>query len=1276
MNNVIKKILRLIAVCAQGLILVLGVTLIMIQSAAIQTFLINKFAVPENHEVTLSGLRGVFPFNFAYDAIELKENNAAVLTIKNLDVDFSVLKSLRLRRVGVERFAAEAIVYYELAPVKELEPKDKSFSLPTIPVIPFVEIQDLQIDTFKYVIKDKAFLYNIKGGSSVAETGSYNFEFSGNNLTSSKVGFGLKGVFTPEDEGVTLKLWAKESGGVLNYLMAKNGVFSVDLNIEGKKRNLKGSLSFVLEDQTFNGSFNSALNTEKGGYTFSLLGKYNVSVDSYDIGAEIFSDKRFQTFNVKKLNLSDGKQRTLLVEGLVSRRGNYLTTKNLKTTLSASKELQLVLNNTLNLNLATSKLTHTIKGEASYQQQKIADVETVLALDSTLKNALFNFDVVGNLSSLYKGPAELAQFKLQGSVDSNALNNGSLVVPFIIEHVMGNLAGSFSYVDAPRFKVAGEVLQNTFDLNAELVNSVVKVVARNKTQNDKQRIVPNELELRVGLERDRNVTLKHKITVDKKRIDVEAKGAFSEDYLNLAIASFKAMHKESFLEVSGDIALDGGSGALDWHFYSFNLGDLFDGAVSGTLSTIGRYELEGEDPILNFKGDFHKVAAGGVLLKKGNLSGFLNLKDGSDLNFSFNAKQGSFGEVLVEDFSLNANGALDNFAATLSMVGYAEQALKGNVAFSVLNMSSIDLDSVVLTLGKDQVMLRSPTKIAFSGNSFKIDPTVFNTTRGEVSVLGELLDENLSFELRLKKISSELLYHLTRGQYFLTGEVNSDLTVRGTLDNPQLDFRFTTLADEDTTTLSAKYMDGEIASNVKVKTKNLNLDGSAVVPVLVDLKALSWGLKQDRQFKIKLKAEGDLKDINRFLDLKYDKFYGNLSADLELSGLPSNKIFKGYVRLDGGAYKRESLGLVLKDINLMLDGKGNKLILRSPTAFTDEANKGKGYLEQLELHMPSDKEPVLTAALRFEKMQLVSLPQTRSGGMSVLASGSLGVTGPFSALSIYLRGDVNSLEKYIGSIDSVPVYKVNLQHKKIASDTTAVQPPSAPQDTSGVRYDIELNLKNKFRIFGQGLESGWQGSLAIKGDSLKPIYKGAFVLKEGTFRVLDKVFKVQKGNVEFDGDLSPTLYVEAGLNLPDMRVSVVLESNDDNVTQRITSDQDLTEQEILQKLFFNRSSTVSQSLQVMNLLASQSFISSLVDVGFYQETNPITHKDYEYLSLKRKLTQKSYVNVDVNINNDDGLENKVSISMGYNFNKDTKAKLNYAPGEKRLGIALEWDKDF
>ncbi len=337
-------------------------------------------------------------------------------------------------------------------------------------------------------------------------------------------------------------------------------------------------------------------------------------------------------------------------------------------------------------------------------------------------------------------------------------------------------------------------------------------------------------------------------------------------------------------------------------------------------------------------------------------------------------------------------------------------------------------------------------------------------------------------------------------------------------------------------------------------------------------------------------------------------------------------------------------------------------------------------VEYTTLRLGEDLIPTIKSRVRFTDASIINLPRTRRSGLMAQASGILSAEGSVLDLFVGANAKITYLQKYIGDTDDDrPNLLVHEKHKHQKKYQSA---DDNNLDYSVVTYDIHVQLEEPFSILGQGLDSFWTGILKISGTSSSPQYNGEFFLEKGTLRVLDKIFNVDKGNIIFDGDLDPKLYIESNLETSDMRVKIILDGDTSLLSKRITSDNNLTEQEILQRLFFNSKSATNQSLQALNYFVANSGLGSVFNIGFYHSTDPITHEYRELVSLQQALMGPAYLRLDYSYSDDAVDSNPFVFALGIKPTSNIKTELTYLPSSRlqnkrdRLGLVTEWGVDF
>lgn len=1256
-------VFRALCFCA----LLLGVAL---QFAPVQTHLINMFVLNKNQSIKIDGFSGLFPFYFSFNNIELYENARPLLLIKKLDLNWSLKKFIWNQFIEIYNLDVDQLDYYENQPLVTSEEPTSS-----LPIIPFGYISNINIKKAQYHTTKHVFKYTATGETSHKEPG-VNFKLQLTNLHQKRnvVQANVNYTYRTLSKApiLNIEVTARETNGLLAHLIPNLiGTSYINVKGSGELNNFKGTLITQFGDKKI--TTNIQTKSGKDPLYINVFSNFSYTAKDQNIKFDgtIETTQDLDKFTLNNCDLTIGNQSNLKLSGDFSFVKNILSSKAL--TVSAPITTEYTLKAITDFSFNTKKLL--LKGRTKstlYKGKKIiVDLDIPFSLNKSLESLQLRAEGNGNLplSEKYK---EYALIAIKAEIEQNTITHDPTISVSITGNA-GNIVGKLTLADIPKLDISGDFLSNIFHIETKYQNGQWGILGKS-TSSKNQPWSIDQLSIKLDLQQHLKMNGEIKGKFEDKSVDIEIGGAFNSDQKVFNMDIFRANHKETFIEGNGTIDASTGSGHLDWHFYTFNLGDLFPyHKTSGTVSILGQLVLDPKDPSITFSGDFHKLFFENLSAQSGNISGNIMFEDTKTIQLTLNAEKAAAYNTVIEEFNANTNGTLENFSTTISMTGFAEQALKGNLAFSVLNFDKIELDTAAIQLGHHKILLAHPIQIHLKPDNLSITKTKINTTTGTIDFSGNLLKETIDFQVHLKKVSSDLLYNLTSGKYPLKGEINGTFHAYGQKTNPSVRFSATTQSDNYSTKLSASLDNRSLATDFAINSDDLQLNLHGSYPVQMTLGPFDFSLDHYRPFSTNLMAKGKTNKLHKIFDLNYDKFSGEIDANVYLYGTIDNQESKGHIKINDGGYARENIGLKLQNISLNLATKKGLFFLTEPATFKDHQNHG-GSIQQFKFGIGHHLTPHLSAEIDFTKVHFIDLPRTRRGGMSAVVSGDLKVEGPINALKIYMRGDINSFEKYIGEDDEVPIYHAKLAHQhQENTPTTLVQKGNKDSQAT---YDIDLTLDRKFHIYGQGLDSNWKGRLIVAGTSDAPIYKGQFTLKDGQLRILDRFFNVQRGEVYFDGTLSPDLYIESQLNLEDMRVRIILEGDATNLQKRIVSDKNLSEQEILQRLFFNRSSTVSQSFQALNYFASSSVISSFINLGFYQEEDPLTHLEREYVSIRKDFSKKFYGKVDISFNNTSSDADKVSVAAGAKPFNQTKTELTFSPDKNKVGISLEWGMDF
>lgn len=1264
------------AICLS--VLLLGFAL---QFSAIQTYVINTFVLDKNSSIQIEGSSGFFPFYFSIEKVLLFKEDQQILSIQDFEVDWSLLELIRNKILAVHTLKVRTLEYKELLTPGQLNPQKEAPATIAFPKIPLGYISNINISKASYIAPKREFNYSIHGKTEHKQSG-IDFDLKLTNLITQKenlsaiVHYNFATPSTPSS--LHLDINASEENGIIQYLIPTiNGAIILNAKGDGSLNDFNGVVTAKIGKTS---SFISDISLKEDEDRKHLLlvtnSAYKNQIEQYVVSGKVRSTKAFTKLELFDWRVVSGKSTLMTMVGNIQRRGHTFSTKDLivQAPLSSSQKASATLSGMVNLK--PFMIDGLVKGSLTDNDKRLSDVEVPISMKDTLDSLKISLKGKGTLPALLKEYAELSEYTLSAQLTPKSAAT-TPTITFELRSNNNSLTGSVAFKDAPEFSIDGQLLSHNIKIDALLKNGAWNITGHTHPVNHQSWAVQT-FKAKLGASPKMKFDAQTTLNVASKEIDLELKGEFDSTQQLLDLTSLRAVHKESFLEGKGFFDFTKNEGNLNWHLYTFNLGDVLSKeTASGTASILGQLSLDSKDCLLTFSGDFHKLVLSPLVANSGNLSGSVYLNNNKNVQLSLAARKASIRKTVIEEFSVNTNGTLDDFSTTMIMSGFSGQAFKANIAFSIAQLSSLNIDTASINLGANRIFLEKSARVDFGTTGWTTKtPIILNANKGSINLTGNFTESALTCNAEISKIPSDILSTLTNGAYFLKGDIDGKFHIHGGNDSPTMKFDLQTTGPLYSTKLVGNLDNSLLNATFDIKSDLLNINLKGTYPSRFRLAPFDFELDQNQPFETQIIAKGKLDNLQQIFDFNYDKITGDVDADVRFFGYLSRQSCKGYINVDNGGYERQNIGLSFKDIDLRFaSSKGGFLVLTEPVPFKDQKDKN-GKILFAKFSLGSDLIPVLSTEITSDNLQIINISQNRRGGMSALYTGNLKADGPVSGLKIYCRGSISSLEKYIGEIDDVPIFQVNEIHQNLPLSAPLLSTARKSEISDGMTYDIDLSLERSFHIYGQGLDSTWNGRLIIEGSADSPIYKGQFKLREGQLRVLDKFFDVQRGEIYFDGDLSPRLYIESNLNLNDLRVKIILEGDANNLQKRIVSDSDLSEQEVLQKLFFNRSSTVSQSFQALNYIAASSFISSFINIGFYEQEDPITHAEREFVSLHQRFSKRTYGKIDVAINNIDSGTSRVSISAGFQPTPKTKTEIIFSPDKTRLGAGFEWSHDF
>lgn len=221
--------------------------------------------------------------------------------------------------------------------------------------------------------------------------------------------------------------------------------------------------------------------------------------------------------------------------------------------------------------------------------------------------------------------------------------------------------------------------------------------------------------------------------------------------------------------------------------------------------------------------------------------------------------------------------------------------------------------------------------------------------------------------------------------------------------------------------------------------------------------------------------------------------------------------------------------------------------------------------------------PELTLDLNAEQFQLLGRVDRRivtSGNARLRVDRSaVAITGQFGideGLIDFSRTDAPSLSDDVTVVRAAPAGGA-----RTAADATngADAPKPTGQVSAKAALDLRVNLGQKLRLRGRGIDTGLRGELRITSPNGRLAVNGTVSTADGTYQAYGQKLEIDRGAIVFTGPVeNPRLDIEATRPNLDVRAGVAITGTAVNPRIRLFSDPELSEIDKLSWLVLGRAS--------------------------------------------------------------------------------------------------------
>ena len=307
---------------------------------------------------------------------------------------------------------------------------------------------------------------------------------------------------------------------------------------------------------------------------------------------------------------------------------------------------------------------------------------------------------------------------------------------------------------------------------------------------------------------------------------------------------------------------------------------------------------------------------------------------------------------------------------------------------------------------------------------------------------------------------------------------------------------------------------------------------------------------------------------------------GTLQAALDVSGTIQQPGIAGTLALDGGSVQDVVSGVVFRKLAMRARADDDRLTIEQLTA-TDPTGgtlQGKGALRLLvggglgyDVTIDANKARVLDNTLGV-----------------VILSGALGAAGDLAKSQVRGQLSVDRADIQIpdGTGPSIPVIEVKEVNKP--GGPTPAKTEAQPAQPFAVALDIGVDIPGRLFVRGRGLDSEWNGKLALKGNLTDPLVEGELDVRRGYFDLLDRRFTIDRGAIDFAGSRPPVPMIDIAATAKTVEVNVTVALQGPALDPKVTlsSEPALPQDEILSRLLFGTSAARITPMQGLRLAAA------------------------------------------------------------------------------------------
>lgn len=601
----------------------------------------------------------------------------------------------------------------------------------------------------------------------------------------------------------------------------------------------------------------------------------------------------------------------------------------------------------------------------------------------------------------------------------------------------------------------------------------------------------------------------------------------------------------------------------------------------------------------------------------------------------------------------------------------------------------VDLERFVAVVQNREISLAQPATLRRTGDTLSVQGVRLAAGGGSLALDVEKTARTVDATLRGSKLPINLV-NLALAEPKLSGTLDAEIDLNGPLDAPtgrlQVGASQVEAAEADLppfdASLSGRLADGRLSADAEIAGMGeapVRITG--VLPVALSLQPFTAEVQANAPLRASLDWQGKVAPLMPFVPVAGHRLTGNGEIALDVRGTLDDPRPQGFVTLRDAVYENLEAGTLLTDLQLRVEGDGEKLRLVELTA-EDGGNgriTGSGHL---------DIQPLDAMALDLT-IEAKDAKLVRRDEVSADTNLGIAIKGPLNDLLIegkvkVVKAEVripNSMPPEVASLD---VVEADSQEGEAGEEANGQSPESAEEGAppAKIALDIDVEIPNQLFLRGRGLDTEWSGNLRVTGTASKPVVTGEIVSVRGRIDALSKTFQLQTGRVEFDGgdQIDPRIMTEAVYDSENLQVVVSLEGPAQQPELTLSSRPELPQDEILARLLFGESAAELSPLEAAQLAAAVAELSGATGSGpgILDRVRRFAGVDVLRLSGEGEATSVTagkYLSEDVFVGVNQGMgteSSEVTVEVDITDNIAVESNVG-ATGQSDVGIQFKWD---